>query len=72
MIIKKINENDILFRSIDAFDLGGWIPGYLMSWLISLGITKNMDDLYASFKRTLEYDIKTDAEVKELMKKWIV
>jgi len=39
---------------VDIFDMKGWFPSYLMNWLMSLGMSKNMDDMEKMFRELSE------------------
>lgn len=44
-MLEKISEDEVRFTEIAFFDLGGWIPSYLINWMISTMVNKNIQGL---------------------------
>jgi len=45
-LLEKISDDEVRFTEIAFFDLGGWIPSYLINWMISTMVNKNVQGLH--------------------------
>jgi len=54
-LVQPHNGTDLKLSMVQWFEMGGWFPDYLMSWVMSWAVNTNFDNAEKLYRKLNDY-----------------